>query len=117
MSISTFFFLGRVYVGFGREEWFGGKGAKGCCSVPADGAPTSALAIRPPKNSALLDLTEGGEHHPDLVLAVLLGDHAYEELPVFHRCRASTVKGERYESASSCSILERNNHSSHENRC
>lgn len=71
--------------------WGGGQ----CWSVSAEVSHTSALAVRPPQDPALLDLAEGGEHHPDLVLAVLLGHHADEELPVFHRCEIRKEKGGR----------------------
>lgn len=90
----------------------------GFCSVSADGAPTSALAVRPPQDPALLDLAEGGEHHPNLVLAVLLGHHADEELPVFHRCGATMEKRGRWGVSQSAVVQHSsaNNHRSHEKR-
>lgn len=108
MRISTLFLLRRGWAGIGRRGWSGGEGERsggvgggGCCSVSSDGAPTSALAVRPPQDPALLDLAEGGEHHTDLILAVLLGHHADEKLPVFHRCGARMEKGRGGESVDS----------------
>lgn len=50
------------------------------------GTPTSAQAVRPSEDPALLDLSERGEHDPDVVLVALLRHHANEQLPVLHRC-------------------------------
>lgn len=49
---------------------------------------TSAESVGPSEDPTLLDLSERGEHDPDVVLVALLRHHADEQLPVFHRCRA-----------------------------
>lgn len=46
---------------------------------------TSAESVWSPKDTALLDLSEGREHDPDVVLVALLGHHADEQLSVLHR--------------------------------
>lgn len=39
--------------------------------------------IRPSQDGALLDLAEGLEEPPDVVLALLLAEHSHKQLPVF----------------------------------
>lgn len=39
--------------------------------------------IRPSQDGALLDLAEGLEQPPDVVLALLLAEHSHKQLPVF----------------------------------
>lgn len=56
---------------------------------------TSAQSVGPSEDPALLDLSERGEHDPDVVLVALLRHHADEQLPVLHRCRAKKKKKKR----------------------
>lgn len=53
---------------------------------------TSAQPVGAPQDPTLLDLAERREHDPDVVLVALLGHHADEQLPVFHRCMGRTEK-------------------------
>lgn len=46
---------------------------------------TSAESIWSPQDAALLDLSEGREHDPDVVLIAFLRHHADEQLSVLHR--------------------------------
>jgi hypothetical protein len=62
-----------------------GEGGRG---ETRERTPTSAQTVRTPEDPTLFDLPEGREHHADLVLPVLLGNHADEELPILHRCGA-----------------------------
>lgn len=39
--------------------------------------------IRPSQDGALLDLAEGLEQPPDVLLALLLAEHSHKQLPVF----------------------------------
>ena len=39
--------------------------------------------IRPSKDGAFLDLAEGLEQPPDIVLALLFAEHSHKQLPVF----------------------------------
>lgn len=39
--------------------------------------------IRPSQDGALLDLAEGLEQPPDVILALLLAEHSHKQLPVF----------------------------------
>lgn len=45
--------------------------------------PTFAGSIGPSEDGALLDLAEGFKEAPDVILALLLPQHAHKELPVF----------------------------------
>lgn len=48
-------------------------------------APTFAGPIGPTQDGAFLNLSEGLEEAPDIILALLLPQHAHKELPVFWR--------------------------------
>lgn len=54
------------------------------CQAPLS-APTFARPIGPTQDGALLNLSEGLEEAPDVILALLLPQHAHKELPVFWR--------------------------------
>ena len=59
----------------------GSRQPTGC--LPGSPKPTFASSVGPSEDGALLDLAEGLEEAPDVVLALLLPQHAHKELPVF----------------------------------
>lgn len=66
-----------------RESW-GLWGLPGWqLPSPSSLLPTFAGSVGPAEDGALLDLAEGLKEAPDVVLALLLPQHAHEELPVF----------------------------------
>lgn len=53
---------------------------------------TSAESIWSPQDAALLDLSEGREHDPDVVLIAFLRHHTDEQLSVLHRWAIGRVE-------------------------
>lgn len=60
---------------------FGHCGSIGCPSSAPK--PTFAGSIRPSEDGAFLNLAEGLKEAADIILTLLLPQHAHKELPVF----------------------------------